>query len=54
MALVGRVEIKFGLLADGARESKARRDNQRVVGVARDRIGLGQLRRHFRLVGIGP
>ena len=54
MALVGRIEIELGLLADRARKGKPRRDHQRVVGIARDRIGLGQLRRHLRLVGIGP
>jgi hypothetical protein len=33
MALVGHVQIEFGLLGDGARERKAGGDHQRVVGV---------------------
>ena len=54
MALVRRIEIELGLLADGAGEGKAGGNHQRVVLVAGNRVGLGQLRRHLRLVGIGP
>jgi hypothetical protein len=54
MALVGGIEIELRLFADRVREGKARRNHQRIVGVARDRVGFGQWRGHLRLVGIGP
>ncbi len=54
MALVGRIEIELRLLADSAGEGEARGNHQRVVFISRRRVGLRQLRRHFRFVGIGP
>ena len=54
MALVGRVELEVGPALDALREGDSRRHHLRVVGLARLRVLLGELRRHLRLVLVGP
>jgi hypothetical protein len=54
VSLVGLVELDVGPLRDGLREREARRNHQRIVRVPGNRVLLGELRGHLRLVLVGP